>query len=28
MQRYMKGQFVYFGIQAPNRKKIFAEYKP
>lgn len=28
MQQYMKGQFVYFGIQAPNRKKIFSEYKP
>lgn len=27
MRWYMKYQFVYFGIQAPNRKKIFKEYK-
>jgi 3-methyladenine DNA glycosylase AlkD len=28
MRWYMKNQFVYFGIQAPQRKKIFSEYKP
>jgi 3-methyladenine DNA glycosylase AlkD len=28
MAVYMKSQFVYFGIPAPVRKKIFVEYKP
>ncbi len=28
MAVYMKSQFVYFGIPAPVRKNIFAEYKP
>ena len=28
MAWYMKHQFVYYGIQAPTRKKIFAVYKP
>lgn len=28
MARYMKYQFVYFGIKSPVRKKIFAEYRP